>query len=102
MYAIRSYYVDGKATVRLPAIGRPEEIGTEGFLRNRLRHAGDPLRFRDEVDLDPAPAWALSPVLSRGMPRAGGFRALVEGTGGASRESEAGPLVIFDRFRPLV
>jgi hypothetical protein len=38
------------------------------------RIPGDPLRFRDLVDLDPAPAWVLSSRLSRGMPRAEGFR----------------------------
>jgi hypothetical protein len=30
------------------------------------RIPGDPLRFRDEVDLDPNAAWVLSPTLSRG------------------------------------
>ena len=64
------------------------------------RIPGDPLRFRDEVDLDPAPAWALSPVLSRGMPRAGGFRTLLETMGGTWSEEAAGPLTIFHGFRP--
>jgi hypothetical protein len=64
------------------------------------RIPGDPLRFRDEVDLDPAPAWALSPALSRGMPRAAGFRALLGAMGGEWREQPAGPLVLFHDFRP--
>lgn len=64
------------------------------------RIPGDPLRFRDEVDLDPSPAWALSPVLSRGMPRAAGFRALASSMGGRWREQEAGPLVVFHGFQP--
>ena len=64
------------------------------------RIPGDPLRFRDEVDLDPAPAWALSPVLSRGMPRAGGFRRLLQAMGGTWKEQAAGPLVLFHEFRP--
>jgi hypothetical protein len=64
------------------------------------RIPGDPLRFRDEVDLDPAPAWALSPALSRGMPRAGGFRALLGSMGGTWREQAAGPLVVFHDFHP--
>ncbi len=64
------------------------------------RIPGDPLRFRDEVDLDPAPAWTLSPVLSRGMPRAGGFRRLLQSMGGTWSEQAAGPLVVFHDFRP--
>jgi hypothetical protein len=64
------------------------------------RIPGDPLRFRDEVDLDPAPAWVLSERLSRGMPRAAGFRELLRATGGAWREHPAAGFVIFDAFRP--
>jgi hypothetical protein len=64
------------------------------------RIPGDPLRFRDEVDLDPAPAWVLSPHLSRGMPRAAGFRALLQGMGGSWKEDVAGDLVVFRRFVP--
>jgi hypothetical protein len=64
------------------------------------RIPGDPLRFRDEVDLDPSAAWTLSPTLSRGMPRAGGFRAVLASMGGTWREESAGPLVVFHDFRP--
>jgi hypothetical protein len=64
------------------------------------RIPGDPLRFRDEVDLDPRPAWVLSPVLSRGMPRAPRFRDLVRETGGEAVMEEAGDLVVFRAFRP--
>jgi hypothetical protein len=64
------------------------------------RIPGDPLRFRDEVDLDPQPAWVLSPHLSRGMPRAGGFRDLLREMGGAWREDAPGDLVVFRGFRP--
>jgi len=64
------------------------------------RIPGDPLRFRDEVDLDPAPAWVLSNALSRGMPRAPRFRDLVHATGGEATEEAAGELVIFQGFRP--
>ncbi|HVQ28199.1 MAG TPA: hypothetical protein VMV21_01390, partial [Vicinamibacteria bacterium] len=64
------------------------------------RIPGDPLRFRDEVDLDPRAAWALSPHLSRGMPRADGFRELLRGLGGSWREEAAGDLVVFRSFRP--
>jgi hypothetical protein len=64
------------------------------------RIPGDPLRFRDEVDLDPAPAWVLSPHLSRGMPRAAGFRELLGGMGGSWKEDVAGDLVVFCRFVP--
>jgi hypothetical protein len=62
------------------------------------RIPGDPLRFRDEVDLDPAPAWVLSPHLSRGMPRAARFRELLRDMGGTWKEDVAGDLVIFRRF----
>ena len=64
------------------------------------RIPGDPLRFRDEVDLDPAAAWVLSTRLSRGMPRAAGFRERMRGLGGAFEETEAGSFVVFHGFRP--
>jgi hypothetical protein len=64
------------------------------------RIPGDPLRFRDEVDLDPAPAWVLSTGLSRGMPRAGGFRDLVRAMGGSFEEVDVGGFVVFHGFRP--
>jgi hypothetical protein len=64
------------------------------------RIPGDPLRYRDEVDLDPRPAWVLSPVLSRGMPRAGGFRQLLSEAGGAWSEDAAGDVTLFHGFRP--
>jgi hypothetical protein len=64
------------------------------------RIPGDPLRFRDEVDLDPKPAWVLSPALSRGMPRSARFRDLVHEMGGLASEEEAGDLVVFHGFRP--
>jgi hypothetical protein len=64
------------------------------------RIPGDPLRFRDEVDLDPTPAWVLSPSLSRGMPRAGRFRDLLRALGGSWQEEPAGELVVFRGFSP--
>jgi hypothetical protein len=64
------------------------------------RIPGDPLRFRDEVDLDPRAAWVLSPLLSRGMPRAARFRDLVHEMGGEATEDVAGDLVVFRGFRP--
>jgi hypothetical protein len=64
------------------------------------RIPGDPLRFRDEVDLDPAAAWVLSTRLSRGMPRAAGFRERMRSLGGAFEETEAGSFVVFQGFRP--
>ena len=64
------------------------------------RIPGDPLRFRDEVDLDPSPAWVLSTRFSRGMPRAAGFRDLVRGAGGSFEETEVGGFVVFHGFRP--
>jgi hypothetical protein len=64
------------------------------------RIPGDPLRFRDEVDLDPAPAWVLSTRFSRGMPRAGGFRDILRGMGGSFGETDVGGFVVFHGFRP--
>jgi hypothetical protein len=64
------------------------------------RIPGDPLRFRDEVDLDPSPSWVLSHRLSRGMPRAAGFREIVRGLGGSFEETEAGSMTVFHGFRP--
>ena len=64
------------------------------------RIPGDPLRFRDEVDLDPAPAWVLSSRLSRGMPRAEGFRERLRGMGGSFEETEARGFTVFHGFRP--
>jgi hypothetical protein len=64
------------------------------------RIPGDPLRFRDEVDLDPRPAWVLSSRLSRGMPRAEGFRELLGGLGGTWREDRPADFVVFRRFVP--
>jgi hypothetical protein len=63
------------------------------------RIPGDPLRFRDEVDLDPSPAFVLSPVLSRGMPRAPRFQELVRELGGSCVSETAGDLVVFHGFR---
>jgi hypothetical protein len=65
------------------------------------RVPGDPLRFRDEVDLDPQAAWVLSPRLSRGMPRSGGMRELLSGMGVHDyAEEQAGEFVVFHDFRP--
>lgn len=64
------------------------------------RIPGDPLRFRDEVDLDPKAAWTLSPRLSRGMPRAGAFRDLLGALGGGWHEDLAGDTSVFRAFRP--
>ena len=58
------------------------------------------MRFRDEVDLDPRAAWVLSPRLSRGMPRAGGFRELLRGAGRHLAGGRAGDLVRVPPLRP--
>lgn len=64
------------------------------------RIPGDPLRFRDEVDLDPNAAWVLSSGLSRGMPRSTGFRSLLAGMGGSWKEDLPGDFTVFRRFVP--
>jgi hypothetical protein len=79
-------------------------LGLEGGWDVRVSQAwneripDDPLRFRDEVDLDPRAAWVLHPHLSRGMPRAGGFRAMVAGLGIRAGETAAGELAVFHGF----
>jgi hypothetical protein len=94
---IRSVYASLQFAGRITLESEGEIVASQAW---NERIPGDPLRFRDEVDLDPAPAWTLSPVLSRGMPRSGGFRALVASMGGVSHEEAAGPLVVFGDFRP--
>jgi hypothetical protein len=94
---IRSVYASLQFAGRITLESQGDILASQAW---NERIPGDPLRFRDEVDLDPAPAWTLSPVLSRGMPRAGGFRALLEAMGGTWREQPAGPLVIFHDFHP--
>jgi hypothetical protein len=79
-------------------------LGLEGGWDLRVSQAwneripDDPMRFRDEVDLDPRGAWVLHPHLSRGMPRAAGFRGLLAGLGIRARESAAGELIAFHDF----
>ena len=52
------------------------------------------------MDLDPAPAWVLSNRLSRGMPRAAGFREQLRAMRGSFEETEAGGFTVFHGFRP--
>jgi hypothetical protein len=96
-HGLRSAYASLQFAGRLTLESRGEVIASQAW---NERIPGDPLRFRDEVDLDPDPAWALSPVLSRGMPRAGGFREILQGLGGRWHEVAAGPLVVFYGFEP--
>jgi hypothetical protein len=92
---VRSAYASLQFAGRLTLESDERVIASQAW---NERIPGDPLRFRDEVDLDPAPAWVLSPHLSRGMPRAAGFRELLRGMGGSWKEDVAGDLVIFRRF----
>ncbi|HEY5907624.1 MAG TPA: hypothetical protein VIZ31_06235, partial [Vicinamibacteria bacterium] len=93
----------GSAYASLQFAGRLTLESDERILASQAwneRIPGDPLRFRDEVDLDPHPGWVLSGHLSRGMPRAAGFRELLRGAGGTWREDVAGDFVVFRAFRP--
>jgi hypothetical protein len=94
---LRSAYASLQFAGRITLESEGEVIASQAW---NERIPGDPLRFRDEVDLDPAPAWTLSPVLSRGMPRTAGFREILQGLGGTWREVAAGPLVVFYGFEP--
>jgi hypothetical protein len=93
----RSAYASLQFAGRLMLETRGAVIASQAW---NERIPGDPLRFRDEVDLDPAAAWVLSTRLSRGMPRAAGFRERMRGLGGAFEATEAGSLVVFHGFRP--
>ncbi len=93
----RSAYASLQFAGRLTLETRGEVIASQAW---NERIPGDPLRFRDEVDLDPAPAWVLSTRFSRGMPRAGGFRDLLRGMGGSFAETDIGGFVVFHGFHP--
>jgi hypothetical protein len=92
-----SAYASLQFAARLTLETRGEIIASQAW---NERIPGDPLRFRDEVDLDPRPAWVLSTLLSRGMPRAGGFRDILRGMGGSFEQTETGSFVVFHGFRP--
>jgi hypothetical protein len=94
---VRSAYASLQFAGRLTLETRGEVIASQAW---NERIPGDPLRFRDEVDLDPSPAWVLSTLFSKGMPRAGGFRDLLRRMGGSFEETEAGSFVVFRGFRP--
>jgi hypothetical protein len=94
---VRSGYASLQFAGRLTLETRGEVIASQAW---NERIPGDPLRFRDEVDLDPAPAWVLSPRFSRGMPRPAGFREALAALGGSFREEEAGGFVVFAGFVP--
>jgi hypothetical protein len=94
---VRSAYASLQFAGRLTLETRSAVVASQAW---NERVPGDPLRFRDEVDLDPAPAWVLSSRLSRGMPRAGGFREIVRGLGGSFEETETGSFTVFHGFRP--
>jgi hypothetical protein len=94
---IRSAYASLQIAGRLTIETEGRVLASQAW---NERIPGDPLRFRDEVDLDPDAAWVLSTRLSRGMPRAGGFREILRGLGGSFQEHEAGSLVVFHGFQP--
>ena len=94
---VRSAYASLQFAGRLTLESRERVIASQAW---NERIPGDPLRFRDEVDLDPRAAWVLSHHLSRGMPRAGGFRELMGGLGGTYKEDLPGEFAVFRRFVP--
>jgi hypothetical protein len=94
---VTSAYASLQIAGRL-ALESGESVRTSQSWNERI--PGDPLRFRDEVDLDPRAAWVLSSRLSRGMPRAGGFRELLGTLGGQWHEDVAAEFSVFRAFRP--
>ena len=94
---VRSVYASLQFAGRLALESDEREIASQAW---NERIPGDPLRFKDEVDLDPRAAWVLSHHLSRGMPRAEGFRDLLQQIGGTWKEDAPGEFVVFRRFAP--
>jgi hypothetical protein len=94
---LRSAYASLQFATRIPLESGERIVASQAW---NERIPGDPLRFRDEVDLDPHPAYVLHPALSRGMPRAGGFRELIRAMGGTFREEQAGDFFVFTGFVP--
>jgi hypothetical protein len=94
---VRSAYASLQLAGRLALESRGRLVASQAW---NERIPGDPLRFRDEVDLDPRPAWVLSSRLSRGMPRAPGFRELLRAAGGSFEETAAGSFTVFHGFEP--
>ena len=94
---VRSTYASLQFAARLSVESEETVLASQAW---NERIPGDPLRLRDEVDLDPRAAWMLSSRLSRGMPRAGGLRDLLGSLGGAWHEDVAAEFSIFRAFRP--
>ena len=94
---VRSVYASLQFAGRLALESEERVVASQAW---NERIPGDPLRFRDEVDLDPRAAWVLSRRLSRGMPRADGFRDLLQQVGGTWKEDAPSDFVVFRRFVP--
>jgi hypothetical protein len=94
---VRSGYASLQFAARLPLESGGRLVASQAW---NERIPGDPLRFRDEVDLDPRPAWVLHGHLSRGMPRAARFREMLRRMGGAFHEDRPGEFSVFRAFRP--
>ncbi len=94
---VRSTYASLQFAGRITLESRGDVIASQAW---NERIPGDPLRFRDEVDLDPRPAWVLHPALSRGMPRSVRFHELIGETGGSATEEPSGDFVVFRDFVP--
>jgi hypothetical protein len=94
---VRSVYASLQFAGRLAVAGGGRLTVSQAW---NERIPGDPLRFRDEVDLDPRAAWVLSDRLSRGMPRAAGFREILGRLGGRWTAEAAGEMYVFHGFTP--
>jgi hypothetical protein len=99
---LRSAYASLHFACRLVVESEGRVIATQAW---NERMPGDPMRFRDEVDLDPQAAWVLSSWISRGMPRAAsarqeGFAEDLRELGGQWREQTDGEMTTFYGFTP--
>jgi hypothetical protein len=94
---VRSAYASLQFACRLIVETDARVLATQAW---NERMPGDPMRYRDEVDLDPDASWVLSSWISRGMKRTAGFREVLSNLGGLWREEPVGDMTVFYGFMP--
>jgi hypothetical protein len=92
---VRSAYASLQFACRLVVESDERVLATQAW---NERMPGDPMRYRDEVDLDPHATWVLSSWISRGMKRTAGFREVLTNLGGLWREEPVGEMTVFYGF----
>jgi hypothetical protein len=94
---VRSAYASLQFACRLVVESDERILATQAW---NERMPGDPMRYRDEVDLDPRATWVLHSWISRGMKRSAGFREVLTNMGGLWREEPVGDMTVFYGFVP--